>query len=421
MKRFSLLFLWLTLQSSLLSAEPLSLEDCLDMARIANPTLRQAAESPTIAEQDVRAAEGGYRPRVDLETGFTQQKDPQAVVMGGMTEQTQNREYPFLSLHARQILYDFGRTTSLVEGARAGQTAAVLSYQDLEQDIFLQTVAAYYAVLEGDHLLTAALEEVTMRKEHLDISQALFEEGVVTRNDVLQAQVELANSRLLQLSRENQLTNQWLRLNYLTGRDSQARSELEDKTDPPALPPPLNANQAVAERPGLQAQQQQVEAVQQQIIGDRSQFRPELFLDVGADYTRNDYVEEQTIYSATIGLRMNLFDGLASTARLRQSTLRLTQEKNRLQDLQRQAALAYRNARNDAEVAQQRIAVTEEAVRQGEENLRINVNRYQEQTGTATEVIDAQTLLTRTRTEHYRALFDYQVALARLRHAAGKL
>lgn len=83
--------------------------------------------------------------------------------------------------------------------------------------------------------------------------------------------------------------------------------------------------------------------------------------------------------------------------------------------------LEYRTAQNDARVAAQRIDVTRKAIEQGEENLRINKTRYQEQVGTATDVIDAQTLLTRTRSEYYRALFDYEVALARIKRSAGEL
>ena len=51
----------------------------------------------------------------------------------------------------------------------------------------------------------------------------------------------------------------------------------------------------------------------------------------------------------------------------------------------------------------------------------INKDRYQEQVGTATEVIDAQTLLTQIRTENYQAIFDYQVALIRVKRARGEL
>jgi outer membrane protein len=93
----------------------------------------------------------------------------------------------------------------------------------------------------------------------------------------------------------------------------------------------------------------------------------------------------------------------------------------RLHQLETDLALEYRIAFNDAKVAKERIAVTETSIKQGEENLRINRDRYQEQVGTATDVIDAQTLLTQIKNDHYQAIFDYEVALARVKRARGEL
>ncbi len=118
---------------------------------------------------------------------------------------------------------------------------------------------------------------------------------------------------------------------------------------------------------------------------------------------------------------MNLFDGFAKVADYRESVARLTRERRRLQDLQEQSQVEYRTALNDAQVARARVKVAEEAIRAGEENLRINRNRYREQVGTATDVIDAQTLLTRTRTEYFQAQLDYQLAVARVKWVAGEL
>lgn len=153
----------------------------------------------------------------------------------------------------------------------------------------------------------------------------------------------------------------------------------------------------------------------------RSGYYPELFAKLGADYVQNEKVKEQTIYSATVGIKINLFDGLATTSRYRQAVKSRSRTEERLRQLESDLALEYRIAVNDARVAQQRIALTETSIRQGEENLRINKDRYTEQVGTATDVIDAQTLLTQIRSEHYQALFDYQVALARVKRAQGEL
>jgi outer membrane protein TolC len=130
---------------------------------------------------------------------------------------------------------------------------------------------------------------------------------------------------------------------------------------------------------------------------------------------------EQTILSATVGVRVNLFDGLATTSRYRQAVQSRTQAEEKLRMTEARIRLEYQTADNDARIALERIRTAETAVTSGEENLRINKNRYQEHVGTATDVIDAQTLLTRTRTEYHRAVFDYQVAVARIKKAKGEL
>ena len=59
------------------------------------------------------------------------------------------------------------------------------------------------------------------------------------------------------------------------------------------------------------------------------------------------------------------------------------------------------------------------ATEQAEENFRINTERYREQVGTSTDVIDAQTLLTKARSDHDNALGDYSISRARLERAMG--
>lgn len=415
------LLLTLLLLLSPLSArgEKLTLADCLALARQQNPTLQAASLIPAVAAERVNEARSAYRPRVDLQAGYTWQRDPQVAVFGSISAQTQDKDYRHLSLGVDQLLYDFGRSAGRVGAASASAQAAEASYGGGEQEVFLQTVTTYFQVLTAEQLLKAAGEELAQNEAHRKDAQALYDEGVVTRNDVLQAEVRLAASRQLQLDRQGELENAWLRLNYLTGRSPQARAELQAEAafDLTVVP----AAEAVARRPELVAQRQQVTAAQEELRQVGGEFWPELFAHLGADYVENSYLKEQTIYSATLGLRFNLYDGAASSARLRAARQTLDMERRRLADLEQQSMLDYRSAGNDAKVAAQRIKVAQTAIAQAEENLRINQDRYREQVGTATEVLDAQTLLTQTRTDLARAQFDYQVAVARVRRAAGSL
>jgi outer membrane protein TolC len=190
----------------------------------------------------------------------------------------------------------------------------------------------------------------------------------------------------------------------------------------PALRTTLIADmKKLQQRPDLQALRMGVEIREQEIKESRTAFYPELFTRLSLDYLENDKLREQAIYGASVGLKINLFDGFSSTATRSKVVAQKARAKEQVRLAEEQARLEAATASNDLNVAFERIAVTQESIRQGEENLRINRNRYQERVGTATEVLDAQTLLTQAKTEHYRAQYDYQRSAARLRRATGEL
>jgi TolC family type I secretion outer membrane protein len=404
-------------------AETLTLEESLRLAAAGNYSLAVAARDRDIAAEVAVQARSGFLPRLDFQGGYTVQAEPQAVsFVEGREIETQDANFGFFNLTATQTIYDFGRTSSRHRRATLLRDAVVREFDGREKEVFLQVVEAYYGILEASKVLSAADEEVVQRTDHLRVAKNLYEQGVVTRNDLLQAEVRLADSRQRRLAAANRLENRWLFLNFLTGRPLSLRAELSEKAGTYSLPSAEDAEQrAFASRPELVALARAVEAGEAEVVESRSGFYPELFARAAIDYAENSKVREQAIYSATVGVRMNLFDGFATTSRRRQAVEGMMKQRASLRQTREQIRLELQTALNDARVAAERVGTVETAIRQGEENLRINRDRYQEQVGTATDVIDAQTLLTQIRTDYFRAIFDYQVATARVRKAMGEL
>jgi outer membrane protein len=65
------------------------------------------------------------------------------------------------------------------------------------------------------------------------------------------------------------------------------------------------------------------------------------------------------------------------------------------------------------------IVVWQKVIEQAEENFRISEERYKERVATSTEVLEAQTLLTKAKSEYANALGDYNINYARLQRAMG--
>ena len=400
-------------------AEQLSLAECLTRAAATSRGLKAASHEVGIAQQQIAIAASGLRPRVDLQAGYVAQLEAQAVKFGAIEQETQDPRFPFLNLTIYNTLYDFGRTRAREGGARMQRDAAQYAYSGSEQDLFLQVVRAYYGILVSEKLVRTANDEVVQMTSHQKTAQALFDQGVVTRNDLLQAEVRVAASRQNLYAALNGVENGWLLLNYLTGEPADFRGDLVEEAETPAPSP--QGSPDLSRRGEIAALRAVVNAGDFAIKEAKSNYYPEFFARLGVDYLDNSRVREQTIVAATLGLKVNLFDGRATTARVRQAVQLRARDEETLRDLEDRVKLELAMAQNDMKVASSRIKVAEKAIAQGTENLRITKDRYQEQVGTATEVVDAQTLLTQTRADYYRSIFDLQVAAARVKRATGEL
>ncbi len=88
-------------------------------------------------------------------------------------------------------------------------------------------------------------------------------------------------------------------------------------------------------------------------------------------------------------------------------------------ELNDQIALEIKNAYLLLQEAESQIAVSQKVIDQAEENFRISEARYKERVARSTEVLDAQTLLTKAKSEYANALGDYNISYARLQRAMG--
>lgn len=400
----------------------LTLSDCLRQARDKNPTLRTTAWENRMAEETVRQASSAWYPRLDAQAGYTFQQDPQAAKIMGHIAEMQDADYASGGMSATYTLYDFGRREARLKQARAQANATLNTFEARRADVSLQVIEAFFGILETDKLVLAAQEEITQVEQHRRVAQALYDEGVVTRNDILQAEVRLAAARQNLLATQNRRENIRLQLNYLTGNAPSFRAELNEDTTMGSDAGDLsNTGKVMTKRPEILALRQGVEASQAELQESRSGFFPELFTRLAVDYVENSKYREQAIMSATVGLKINLFDGFATSAARDKALYNRSRSQDLLRQAETQVQLEIDTAANDLKVSGERIGVAEAAIRQSSENLRINQERYRERVGTATEVLDAQTLLTQTKTDYYSALFDRQVAAARLKRAMGEL
>lgn len=404
----------------------LNLKEALHLAWKANPNLQVSRLEELIADEEAVRARSRFFPQLKAELNQTLYDNPtQVKVMlpgsPGVSFPTTNKNFWTSRVVVDQTIFDFWGRSSRYQAAILGQTISRLDTCQVRDNIFLVVCQGYFRVLRAEKMVSVAQQEVNLLKEQLKDATNLYEFGVATYNDVLQAEVALADARQRLITAENDVTNAKAALNKIMGLPIATPISLAEEKELTAPPLELEqaAEMALKQRSDLKAAGTRVEQGEKVVTQVQAQHFPRFYAQAGHFWQENRYWVNDTQWFAILGMQWSLFTGLDTRAQVRQAKERLEQLKVKRQDLSEQVRLEVQNAYLGVKETAERLRVTEKAVAQAEENLRLNQERYREQVGTATEVLDALTLLTKSRVNFFNARYDHQLAKAQLLWAVG--
>lgn len=406
----------------------LNLKEALGLAWKANPQLQVSRLEELIAGQEVVRARSGFLPKVKSEVNQTiydlaTQLKVQGGLGAGVSFPITNNNFWTSQVSVDQTVFDFWATSSRYQAAILGQSATRLDTLQVRDNIFLLVCQGYFKVLRGEKLVEVARQEVAQLSDQHRDARNLYEFGLTTYNDVLQAEVGLADARQRLITAQNDVINAKAALNKLIGLPIPTPLALAEEKDLAA--PPLNAasaaDLATQQRSDLKAAASRINQGEKTVTQTKAKHFPHFYAQAGHFWQQNNAWVDDSQWFAIFGFRWSLFTGLDTRAQVRQARERVEQLKVRRQDLGEQVRLEVQTAYLAVQETGERIRVTEKSVAQGEENLRLNQERYREQVGTATEVVDAVTLLTKARVNFFNARYDHQLAKAQFLWAVGAI
>ena len=402
-----------------------SLEEAVRTALSNAREVRLAVQDVRITAEGKTRAQAGWLPRMDASSDYTSLSEPPSAFIMGLPQQTADKNIWRARVTAEQTIYDFGRTRSRVDQAQARvETAEKVEGLTRERQA-LDVISAFLAARRAEELRQVAEESLAAAKDHRRVAGDQYEFGVVAKNDVLAADVQVANAESVLIVAENQVelsrSRLALRMGYSGDRSvTPAKGPFTAPQD--GLPPMSESlRAALGKRSELQAQDASIREGEAALAGAKSEFAPTFFGQGGYQYEANDLNPHKSVFSLVLGGKVNLFSGFSDEAAKRQALLSVDRRKESLSKLRDEIALEVKAAHLFVAEAEKRKAVAEVAVARGEENLRIQNDRYMEGLAISTEVLDAQTLLTRAKVDRQNAAYDFFEARYRLLAARGEL
>jgi outer membrane protein len=409
--------------SSAAYADVLTLPEGLRLVNENSRLIKITGHEEKISEADTLIARSKTLPELNASGGYTSLAHQPKVVFETMTVPMSERNFLFYSLNIQQTLYDFQKNASRYEASKKMLNVKKYDAARIRNLVAIDFVLVYLDLLESEAMLKVSEKEVERLQSHLRDANSLFQEGVTTKNDLLQAEVKISDAKQRLLSLRNLRAVTTSRLNSILVRPLTSDIQVEEikETSPQIIE--MNREKAwrIAERqrPEIQIVAETMEALDLEKTARKAEFFPRLFLKGGYDFTENQYQLHEGNWSVTLGMGLNLFQGGATKAELMKIDSqrdRLVEEKNKLLD---DIRLEVEKYLLDVNTARERVAVTKGAVEQAEENLRINRVKYEAGAGTATEVLDAVTLLSVAETNNYKSVYDLKKAEAAVLYATG--
>ncbi|RPJ19115.1 MAG: TolC family protein [Desulfobacteraceae bacterium] len=299
---------------------------------------------------------------------------------------------------------------------------------DLEKlDLVLRVKETYFNILGADKAVEVAETTVESLSQTVKVARSFFEVGMIPINDVLKAEVELANAEQSLVRGKNLAQTARSTFNTILVRPVNAPVEVEDIL---VYKPEAGAfadfeKKALENRPEIKILDVNIQQTDQQIRLAKSKYYPEISFTYqyisegdeasvkGSQYVDANHWEALVVANWTFWeWGKTYFAGREKESLKRQ----LTETKADVEDGIR---LQVKQAMLDLDSSAKNIPTTQKGVDAGDENLRVNAERYKAQVSTITDLLDAQTLLARARLDYYRALYDHNQAKARLERALG--
>jgi outer membrane protein TolC len=400
----------------------LTLEEGLKAVTENGRDVNIARSDEAIARETVSLARAPWLPFVDLygrETWLRYQ--PEAKTPFGAFPTSQDR-FTTYGVRATQMLYDFGKTSSSIDAAKFGLKAREIGTVRVRNQSALDFIVSYLDLLESEKLLHVAEEEVTRYEAHRKDAEARLKAGVITKNEVLQSEVTLADSRQRLLSAEDLRSLRASRINSLLLKPLNDPVQADEVKPGPATGITLEAAWAAAEAESadLRDLDAKIAAKSESVRTIEAEYLPTFYLSGGYEYQENRYRVHQDNWSLIAGVNVNLSSGGASRSRAGMANSELRSLKLVREKMLDAVKLAVKAAYLDQQTSRQKVEVANTAVAAAVENLRLHRLRFKEGVGTTTEVLDAVTLLSTAESNLWRATYAMQRAGANLLYAMGK-
>jgi len=307
-----------------------------------------------------------------------------------------------------------GKIRAANKAAEARIEESQAQNQQVNSQEITNVVQCYFGLRLAMNVQEVRQKVVDGMEKHLYDAKKLEENGMIAHAERLHAKVALVEAqRELKKSKNTVELMQTAIQNSLT-----TNKPVKPVTDLFISPNNGNLQDFVARarqmNPAIKKLQAKEKLATQAVKKEQSAWYPDLYAFGKADIVNYQLSEYMPEWMVGVGLKVNLFDGLSKlrntqAAKIQRMEVQAWQDKAKL-DLATGVTKIYQQM----EQAADNYSSTQTSIKFAKEYLRIREKAFNEGFATSTDVVDAQLNLAKVEIEKLKALYQFDVTLAKL-------
>ncbi len=406
---------------------PLTLEESVNIALKQSVTINAAREGVKASESNRKGAFTGFLPKLSTSYSYKQLNEAPESRTSAAPVTAGTRDNYNWELELKQPLFAGGGILANYNINRIGEDISRMEETATILNIIQEVKVSYFTILKTERIMDVARQSVEQLKVHRNVAKNFYDVGMIPKNDLLYAEVELANGNQFFVRAENGVELAKAKFNTVLRRGINAPVEIEDILSYKPFQKEFADCVKIAfeNRPEIKAYSMKVEQAEKEVKLTKSQFFPSL--DLVGNYSKfgddpdlkgSKYASQENWYVMAVA-NWDIWEWGRTKHKVDFKMSRKNQASDDLAAIEDRVALDVKSSYLLLRESEKHIFVAKKAIEQAEENFRINEERYKEHVATSTDVIDAQTLLTSTKSDYYNALSNYNIAMAGLERSMG--
>lgn len=347
-------------------------------------------------------------PIPDDKTYIRSSMSPNALVTGQIQQ-------PLSQLHAINLnlkKYDINKELTQ-EQIRQKRQATVADVKN-----------AYFQAMQTESLLKNAEETVKLTREINRITEEFVKAGVALVPEQMETGAKLSQAEYDVMTLKNRAASQKEQLNYLLGRDIRTDFNVifpENYLSLTETDLSVAQRRALEQRPEIRQAQLKIKQSNLDVKIKKSEYIPDVSLTVSylSPFSYSSFLPKN-IMSVGVSVEWEVFDWGRKKRELAEKKLSVNQSENSLREAENMVLMdvnaKFRKVKESAE--QLRIMQMNQKTTQA--NLKVAMNRYEQQTILYKEVLQMQTTLTQANTNYQNALLSFWTAKAEFEKALGE-